>query len=197
MTPKRRTKIERLCDEFELTELGDELVEKWTRENPESLRSLAEYVNVRVLRVTMDQAGITTIDGDPTHIYDALNADTASSVNRIKIRKQLEREGIDIDELQSNFVTYQAVRSYLKNVRDVDQPTKSDQQFVADEIDTIQRLLSRSSAVTERKLDNLDTTNRIELGDFRLLVDFQVYCQDCEIQQNVVELLETGGCDCQ
>jgi hypothetical protein len=35
------------------------------------------------------------------------------------------------------------------------------------------------------------------LGDFSLLVDVRVFCEECGTQRPIVELLEHGGCECQ
>jgi len=198
MNRQRRSKVERLLDEYGLEGLGDELVESWTADGDErkSLRQLATEFNVALVDARLESKGVTHFDTDGSAIYEAL-ADDDSERDRSTIETRLERAGINVDELERDFVTYQAIRSYVKDVRDAEYETATDEEHIEKQKNTIQRLVSRATSVTEEKLTRLRDTGRITLGDFRLIVDFQVYCRDCESQKTVSALLSDRGCECE
>lgn len=195
----RRSKVERLIEEHDLSGLGDELVARWTATGDErlSLRDLATHFNVRLLAAVMEAAGVSTIEGDPESVYEALTDDDVSAGRRTEVRSRLERAGVDVEELERSFVTYQAVRSYVKDVRGAERATPDDEERIDSARTAIQRLVSRTTAVAEEKLERLRDAGLIALGDFRLIVDVQVYCRDCGTQRSVADLIDEGGCDCE
>ncbi|WP_132057859.1 rod-determining factor RdfA [Halorussus amylolyticus] len=191
-------KVSRVARERDLPGVEDELAEYWTRDDDSmSLRELATYFNEAVLRSAMESAGIESLDGEVANTYRLLTDDEVSSGVRTETRKQLERNGVDVDRLESDFVTYQAVRTYLREGRDVTYERPDDQARVETVAQTLGRLQNRTATVTETKLEQLRDADRIDLGEFRVLLDLQVFCQQCETQYGVGTLLERGGCDCQ
>ena len=197
MAKQRRSKVERLIGEYDLSGLGDELVASWTAEGDErkSLRQLATEFNVALVDARLERAGVTHFDTDGQAIYEALSEDNAES-DRATVEARLERAGIDVEELEKDFVTYQAIRSYVKDIRNAEYQTATDEEHIEKQKNTIQRLVSRATSVTEEKLTRLRDTGRISLGNFRLIIDFQVYCRDCDTQKTVSDLLDGGGCEC-
>lgn len=194
---RRRTgKVERLIEEYRLAGVGDELERRWTGETSDqrSLRQLAEEFNQRLLRAAMDEAGITALDGDIQNLYRLLTTDEAGGRNRTQARRRLERAGVDLDRLHADFVSHEAVRTYMKHRGATKAPRDAEQ--ITKELQHIQRLQSRLRAVTDSKLDQLRATDRLSLGDARVLVDVHVFCEDCETQFDVNELLARRSCAC-
>ncbi|MFB6084404.1 MAG: rod-determining factor RdfA [Halorientalis sp.] len=193
------SKVARLIDDYGLgAAYGDRLESLWTAEGSEreSLRELADRFNKRLLEAAITAAGMSTVDGEVANIYRLLTADDVSSGNRTEARRRLEQNGIDVDQLEQDFVTYQAIRSYLKEYRSVQYEDGSHGDRRDSVIDTVQRLKSRTRSVAEKSLDQLRGADRITLGEFRLFIDISVHCEDCNSQYGVVELIERGGCDC-
>jgi len=62
--------------------------------------------------------------------------------------------------------------------------------------DRVQRLLNRVKAVIESNLDMLRSADRISLGEYSLIVSASIYCEDCDEQFTLTDLLERGRCDC-
>jgi sulfopyruvate decarboxylase TPP-binding subunit len=120
-----------------------------------------------------------------------------SSGVRTDTRSRLEQRGVDINSLESDFVTYQAIRSYLKDWRGAEYQTISDEAKIQKDLESIQRLMSRTTSVTEERIEKLRETDRIALDAFEVLLDVQVLCQACGDQHSVTELLERDGCPCQ
>ncbi|MFB6195205.1 MAG: rod-determining factor RdfA [Haloplanus sp.] len=195
----RSSKIARLVTEYDLDEsIGDELERLWTAEGQQrkSLRDLADFFNKRLLESAMTSAGISTVSGEVANLYRLLTDDDVSSGMRTEARNRLERDGVDVEQLERDFVTYQAIRSYLTKYRDASYEQPSGSEQVENVLDSVQRLRSRLRSITEGSLDRLRSTGRITLGEFRLFVDIDVLCEDCGAQYGVVDLLERGGCDC-
>jgi hypothetical protein len=193
------SKVARLVDEYDLGEsFGDDLERRWTAEGDEreSLRDLAARFNRRLLANALSAAGASTVSGEVENLYRLLTADDVSSGMRTEARARLDRDGVDVDALERDFVTYQAIRSYLTDYRDAEYEEPSADETVQSVAETVQRLRSRLRSITDGSLDRLRSTDRLTLGTFRLFVDIDVLCEDCGAQYGVVELLERGGCDC-
>jgi hypothetical protein len=110
----RRGKVERVIEAYGL---GDELECARTAADPnqrKSLRDLATRFNERVLEAALQTAGDTVLEGEVEHTYHLLTDDEISSSDRRRAERRLERQRIDIDTLRSDFVSYQAIRTYLK-----------------------------------------------------------------------------------
>ncbi|WP_345779732.1 rod-determining factor RdfA [Haloplanus halobius] len=197
---RRSSKVARMIAEYDVDEsLGDELERLWTAEGQQrkSLRDLADFFNKQLLESAMTAAGISTVNGEVSNLYRLLTADDVSSGMRTEARTRLEREGVDIEQLERDFVSYQAIRSYLTEYRDASYEQPSDSEQVESVLDSIRRLQSRLRSLTEGSLDRLRSTGRITLGEFRLFIDIDVLCEDCGAQYGVIDLLERGGCDCE
>ncbi len=196
-TSGRRPKVARLLDEYGLDALGTELERLWTTDTDErrSLRDLADYFNQQLLATAMDEAGIQTLDGESENVYRLLTATDVSDADRQRTRRQLEREGVDVDALLEDFVTYQAIRTYLREYRGAEY-SQSTGDRTAIEKQNVQQLRGRIAAVTEGKFEQLRDGEHVDLGDFRVLVDVAVVCEDCGVQYEASELLDRGACDC-
>jgi hypothetical protein len=141
-----------------MTGIGAELESRWTAENDRrmSLRDLADYFNREVLAAVLADTDAQPFDGEVENTYRVLTDDDVRSASRTRARRRLEREGVDVDELKSSFVTYQAIRSYLKTERGAEYSPKT--PSVADRRRTIQQLQGRLQSVTESKLEGLRGT---------------------------------------
>lgn len=192
-----RYKVGKVIDQYSLTGMGDELEARWTGDLPDSysLRELAEYFNKEVLRVVLAGTDHQQFSGGIAHIYRLLTDDDVSSGDRTRIRNALERDGIDIEALTQDFVTHQAIHTYLTKGRNV-QKEEETRDRVANTRGTINRLRSRLIAVSETTLTQLRESGKITLGDFDVLVDISVHCTDCETHRNLFELLTDRGCEC-
>jgi hypothetical protein len=151
----RRSKVARLIDEYNLQGLGPELEQLWTAdENRRSLRELAEYFNNQLLETAVEDVDMQFLDGELENSYRLLTDDDVSSADRNRIRRRLKRDGVDVDKLESDFVTYQAIRSYLKDTRNAEY-TPETTNPIAEEKTNIKRLRGRMTSVTDGKLEQL------------------------------------------
>ncbi|MBX0297008.1 rod-determining factor RdfA [Haloarcula nitratireducens] len=192
------TKVGRLIEIYELDGFGAELEAYWTGEGAErkSLRDLATLFNEELLRTQMRDHGMSAVDSDVESYYELLDDDEVSAGRATEARRDLEQHGIDIDEVTDDFVTYQAIRGYLQNVRGASYEQTEDSEQIAKEQERLERLITRTEAVSREKLERLRDTDRIDLGTFRMFVGVNVFCESCGSQYSIEELLDEGGCDC-
>ncbi|MHC3437682.1 rod-determining factor RdfA [Natrialbaceae archaeon A-gly3] len=188
-----RYKVGRLLERYDLTELGEELAERWTKHD-ESLRTLETYVNEQVLVAALDQRATGSVQSAVGELYFALVDDEASQGERTSAVRQLERVGLDPEDLRREFVTHQAIYNYLTEGRGVSKPA-DDGDPVTREIERIGRLKSRTEAVATDSIDRLTTKEILEVPEFSVLVDVSVVCDRCGTRYSFEELLEEG-CSC-
>lgn len=193
------SKVARLIAEYDLDGLGEELEMRWTGDGVErtSLRDLADYFNERLLERALIDAGMAALDSDVSTMYRNLTDDDVSTGVRTDARNRLESNGLDVESLESDFVSYQAIRSYLTEYRDAEYRRLSDEEKVEKDLQSIQRLMTRTLSVTEERIQKLEQTGRIDADGFEVLLDVQVLCGACGEQYAVSEFLEGRGCDCQ
>jgi predicted transcriptional regulator len=197
---KINSKVARLINRYGFgEELGERLEELWTADGnkQESLRSLADRFNRRLLESAINEEGMSVVEGEVDNLYRLLTNDGVSSGNRTEARRRLKQNGVDIEQLEQDFVTYQAIRSYLKEYRGATYERNSSTTRVEKIVETIQRLKSRTRSVADNSLDQRKKSGKISIGEHRLFVEITVLCEDCNTQYGLVELLKNGSCDCE
>ncbi|MGQ4555482.1 rod-determining factor RdfA [Halobellus sp. GM3] len=193
-----RSKVGRLIEEYEMTDVGQELEDRWLGRGRESqsLRSLADWFNRNILDERLKAAGEDPLDGEVANLYRLLSQEDVTAGMRVDAEATLEHHGIDPEELRSEFVSHQAIHTYLTDFRGA-----SKERTPADRIEsvrtTVQRLQSRLVAVAENNLDQLRNAGELSLGEFTVILDLQVLCEDCGESYSVTELLDRGGCECE
>jgi hypothetical protein len=199
MTDQHYNKVARIIDEYDLGGIGEELETRWTGDGVErmSLRDLADYFNRRLLEEALLDAEMSAFENDTTSIYHKLSSEDVSAGIRTDTKRQLTQNGINVDKLESDFVSYQAIRSYLTEVRDAEYNNIDDGEKIRKDLKSIQQLLSRTLSVAEERIDNLVKTDRIEGDKFEVLIEMQILCRSCGEQYSVSEFLKQRGCKCQ
>lgn len=195
-----RTKVARLIDEYDLHGIGAELERRWTRtENRSSLRDLADYFNRELLDAAFDTMEVEPLDGGVDNVYRLLTDEDVTSGVRQETRSRLKQRGLDVDSIESDFVSYQAVRSYLQDVRNASPPDTdlSAEAYRERKRTTVQQLVGRLTTVTEDALTELVKAGALTLGEFDVLVTVRVHCMDCDTRLGVAELLRDGHCRCE
>lgn len=197
--PNRRYKVGRVLAEYGLLDLHNDLSELWLGDDGEemSLRELADHINIAILQQAMETAGVEPLEGEAANAYRLLTDDDVSVGVSTQQRNRLDRAGVDVESLEADFVTHQAVHTYLTSVLDVSKERGGDADPIEKHEQRVQRLRSRTEAVTENSLSELTGADDFALGEYNVVVDLQVYCRGCESQFDVAELFRRGGCNCQ
>jgi len=135
-----RSKVARVIDEYDLEGVGDEIEQRWidTDDSGMSLRELADYFNRAVLESAIESNELSALDADVDQLYVQLTDDGVSSGVRTRVERRLDRNGIDVDAVTSDFVTHQSVHTYLRKYRQVEQPERTAEERRAAALERIQ-----------------------------------------------------------
>lgn len=193
-------KVQRKIESYDLSDLDERMVEWWTSTDGEmSLRDIAENFNRKLLREAMVANGIDPLDGQVENTHRLLADDDVGRGVRTKTRKRLEQQGIDVDGLVDDFVSYQSIYRHLNDCLDTEY-TKSDpspKRRRRKAKERIFSLKSRTEAVTTDALTQLIENDALDAEEFDVLVDVSTTCADCHRRYSIDELLENEGCVCQ
>jgi len=189
-------KAGRVLEEYGLDDMAEQLVPLWEGQTRDkySLRELADMMNRRVLESEMRDAGMHPIDGEAGNFYELLTNDDVSSSARIEAERRLDREGVDIKRVKKDFVSHQAIHTYLTKSLGATWEHNSLDLLAAS--DSINRLKSRVRTITENTLRRLQKVGILQIGEVRVLLTVQVHCQACRERYEFDDLLERGGCGC-
>jgi predicted component of type VI protein secretion system len=192
-----RSKVGRIIVEHGLEGFGDELEQRWTTDEEvrTSLRDLASLFNERVLEATLERQDQQPVAGTVSETYRLLTDDDADPSARTRVERELERGGVDLEALREDFVSHQAIHTYLTTYRDA-APPSSDTDPVETAESAISRLESRLAAVTVNQIDRLVRASKISNTDVEVFITVEVFCNDCGTSQSISEYLRSGGCDC-
>jgi len=191
----KNTKVARVIREYGLDGMGANLEAEWTGEAGErtSLRDLADKFNEAVLEAALREASISSLNVDVPSTYEALRGESGASVTRA--RRRLEREGVDADELTEDFVTHQAIHTYLTQERKVSLPS-GDDDMAERKVEIIEKLQGRVSAVAMSAISSLANSDELDRSDYDVLVDVRAVCPSCGSDTPVGDLIRRGGCSC-
>ncbi len=190
-------KVGRVIEAVGLTGMNGELAARREGEagEPASLRELTDRFNRAVVRRAVERAGGNPLDGEVANAYRLLTDDDVSQGSRVRVRKRLEGDGVDLDAVEGNFVSHPTMGSHLERCLGVDRPA-ADGTSIPTARDRIFKLQSRSEAVIGNTLDGLASAGRLAAGDLAVAVDAQIICETCGVNGGVDAFIERGGCDC-
>ena len=192
-------KVGRIVDRYDLRGLNDDLVADWTGERGErrSLRALAHDVNRSILRAAMDRAGMDYRDGEVENLYRLLTDDDVSSGTRTETRRDLEHASVPVERVEDDFVSHQTVHTHLTDCLAASVESPDDEERIENAHDTLRALQNRTAAVTDDTVERLDRTGALSVGEYSVLVEVTVVCEDCGNHYTLGGLLDQGGCDCE
>jgi hypothetical protein len=138
------------------------------------------------------------LDGEIENTYRLLTDDNVSRGMRTQARSRLQKQDIDVEQLQSNFVSYGTVRRHLKHCLGVErEPTDTDDDPAEIGTQRIAALQNRTIAVTENTLSQLYSAGELVAGDIDVFVDITIACPECGMHATIREFIENNGCHCE
>lgn len=193
-TGSNACKIDRVIERRGLDGLDEELGRR-RRADDASLRELESVFNRRVLAAALRDERVETIQGEVANLYRLLTAEEVSAGARTEAIDRLERNGIDAEALQEDFVSYQTVRTHLRDCLGLETGRESSIDRT-DAEDTVFSFLARSETVIEQTLSRLQSADELHAGELDLSVNARVACRDCGREYTVSQLLDRGSCAC-
>ncbi|MXV60567.1 hypothetical protein GS429_00475 [Natronorubrum sp. JWXQ-INN-674] len=192
-------KLGRITAEYDLVGLDGDLIAYWTGAGDEqySTRELATHVNQRVLETALEDADLPPKEGEVENTYRLLTDDDVSSGTQVQTRNELERDGVPIEQVESDFISHQTVYNHLTDCLDTALETPSDEERLERSAEKLGALQNRTAAVTTDTVDQLERNDILDIGEFNVAVSVTVTCEDCFQEYTVRDLLEEQSCDCE
>lgn len=188
-------KVERVAHKYGLSKLDKRVLRRREQEGA-SLRKLESYINQRILRAAMEDAGMRVLEGDAENYHRILTEDDVSRTAEQQVRRELEQEGVLVEEVLSDMVSYQTVRAHLNDCLDTD-TSKDDAPPDPEQAEsTFRGLQSRAEKVVEKALTRFRDHNELDIGPPHVNVIINVTCEDCGQSYGAYELLSRGECEC-
>lgn len=187
-------KVCRVIDERHITNGDDRLLTRWHGDGTQRMgyRKLARWLNVTMLRQEMDQVGITTLGGEAESKYDRLRGNNPTVA--VEIRETLEAEGINMEQLESDFVSYGVIRTHIKECLGGDrEETSSD--WERESIEIARDLATKKTTEAVTSLLNKGTLE--SSGDISVDLAIALECELCHARIPLERSLRRGYiCDC-
>ena len=112
---------------------------------------------------------MNSLEGEIENTYRLLTDDDVSTGTQTQAQRRLSRAGVDVSQLESDFVSRQAVHTYLTKDRGVSySPSKGDP--LERETENIQRLKRRMTTITESKIAQLRNSDQLTIGEFETFI---------------------------
>lgn len=199
MSDKTSYKVGRLIESYGIAEIESELIEKWKGSGTgrSSLRDLTDEFNRRLLRAAMQRAGMNLYRKEVGSTYRTLTDDTVNEADRTSVRRELLREGVPIDDVESDFVSYSAVYNYLTDYLDENYEPVSDDEQIRKDKDRIEKLRTRVKNVVSDTVKRSSNSGRLRIDDYRVFVDISVYCDNCGRKHDAADFFDKRECECE
>lgn len=196
-------KVGRNIENYRLGDLDAELVRR-RREADSSLRELADYINRRILEAALETAAVdlsdtlygAVDDEDAVGVlYDVFTDEETPTERLARVRTRLVQQGVDIEAVQSDWVTHTTVRTHLRECLDVD--TSRDASITVDDgRDTIEWARNRCANIVEQTVERLRSAGALSTGPLEVSVTIRIACTDCGSTYRPGQLLSARECDC-
>lgn len=175
--PGPKKKLVRVSEEYELSDVGDRIADKWEQSNPGddcTLKQLRDEFNRAVLRSAMQRAGIELVPGEVEYAYEYLFNEDASFSDREDTRHRLERAGVDVDGVVGDFIkSPQTIHNYLRDVHGIEankrKPASS--SSTEEHLDHIKPLDRRYESVAKGVIQRLVSQGALDSGDYDVSVE--------------------------
>ena len=185
-----------LLEKHDMEQYDDRLVEHWRGPDDERMgyRQLADWFNVTMLRREMDRSGLNTLGNETESKYERLVGDDTAVAE--EVRRSLHDEGVPIDDLVEDFVSYGVVRTHLKECLGVErEPTEADTDWERRSIEIAQS--NAEGKVMEAVTSLVNKGDLQATSDIEVHLDAEIECHECQLRVPLDRALRRGQvCDC-
>lgn len=191
-----RCKVGSAIVQYGLEDANTRLREKWTgkSDKSQSVRELTVEFNRRLVRTAMQEAGMELVEGRVENAHRLLTDDDALEAVRLQMETTLQNDGVDVDALESAFVSHQTLYRHLTSCLDASK--EINQRSIEKERQRVNRLQNRAEAVVTDSVQRLRDGGEVDIETFEVLVSFRVSCESCGRLHDADVLLTDGGCSC-
>lgn len=188
-------KVGRGIRKYGCSGLNDRLVQEY-RDADASLRDLERVINEEFTIAALEDAGSPT-DRDPAALTAVLRADDDSTRReKARLETQLEQAGVDVEELEQDYVSFRTVKTHLNEHLNVD-TSRTETITVDSAAGIIEWAETRCVSVIERTIERLSNADEATIGEeFTVSISLRITCYDCSTTLTITEFLDGEGCDC-
>lgn len=187
-------KVCRVLEKYDCEHYDERLVEQWTAPKAErkGYRQLARWLNVALLRGEMDRVGLSTLGGEVESKYDRLRGDPTTAA---ELERGLAMEGVRIEELTDDFVSYGVVRRHLTECLEASRERPPPTDWETDAIDIT---VDRATEKLGEAVSSLRSKGRLETSEaVSVHVTAEVECERCQSRVPVERAVRRGYvCSC-
>lgn len=189
-------KVGALITKYGFGDANADLVASWIGQegDGESVRTLADRFNRRLLREEMRDANMDIVDGRVENLYELLTDDNRLKAVRMQARSSLEEHDIDAGQLENRFVSHQTLYRHLRNCLEAEKGRNA--LDIEKERDRIHAMQNRAEAVVDDAVTRLGDGDELAINGFEILINFRITCENCGALHDVTDLIDAGGCDC-
>ncbi|MFB6188602.1 MAG: rod-determining factor RdfA [Halapricum sp.] len=192
-------KVDTLVERYGLTvptqgydSVDDYLVERWTGADGRSAdgyKTLTDWFNVRLLGRIYEKHDRETI---PLHVereYELLTGEGDS--RRAELAAALSTDGLDIEDVERELVSWSTMRHHLKDCLDAEKETQS---ATTDwEANTVEMARELTAEKTRSVLSSLTSKGELRNGDAATVdVEVTLGCPECSVQVPFENAVERG-----
>ncbi|MFB6108352.1 MAG: rod-determining factor RdfA [Haloplanus sp.] len=168
------------------------LVARWTGSDgrsAEGYKSLTEWFNKRLLKRRYEAAGRDAVSVHLDRDYEVIVGE--ADVDRDELAADLATDGLDVDDLREEFVSWSTMRHHLKGCLDAEKETRS---ATTDwETESVAMARERTEEKARSVLSSLASKARLPNAD-RAEVEVQVKltCPECSVRVPFEEAVDRG-----
>ena len=188
-------KVCRILDTWGLDSYDERLLSEWRGEDGQrkGYRQLATFLNHTLLRNEMDRAGLPTFAGEVESKYDRLQSD---GPHQSEVAMILEREGIDVERLRSDFVSYGVVRTHLTDCLEAEYDAGPSTNWEEQSIEISRAHAREKIGDAVRSLLRKGTLSGSD--DIAIQLDVVIACEECAERVSLRRALREGTvCACE
>jgi len=168
------------------------LVARWTGADGRSAdgyKALTEWFNKRLLKRVYEEHGRDVVSVHLDREFELITGD--ADIQRDELAADLAADGLDIDEVQTELVSWSTMRHHLKGCLDAEKDTTPAETDW--EANTVQMARERAAEKAQSVLSSLTSKGRLQDAD-RAQVDVQVKlrCPDCSVRVPFEDAVERG-----
>jgi hypothetical protein len=172
--------------------VDDFLVARWTGRNGRSAdgyKTLTEWFNKRLLKRIYEAHGRDTMSAHLDREYELITGE--STLQRDELAADLATDGLDIDDLDRELVSWSTMRHHLKGCLDAEKdatPATTDW-----ETNTVQIARERTAEKTRSVLSSLSSKERLPNAErAEVQVQVKLACPDCSVRVPFEEAVDRG-----
>lgn len=184
-------KVCRVLADRNLTGYDDKLVRQWTGKDGErkGYRALAQWLNVSFLHEEMARAGLSTRGDEPESKYHRLSG--TDEVVAHEVHQLLLDEGLPMESIERDFVSYGVVRKHLKDCLGAKREKASQSPWHREAIEYTTDMAQRKVEDAVRAAYNRGALSAGKKPT--VSVSIAVSCPDCGEQRDVLSAIEGGA----